>query len=354
MAVAVKLEQAVNPVMRAVLCRHHGPPQSLEIGTAAMPHPVAGQVRIRVDACGINFPDLLLVEGKYQDKPSLPFIPGGEVSGVIDEVGPDAGPLQAGEPVMAATMLGGLAQYVVAAVKDVEVRPPGLTTEEAAAFPGVYGTACHALVQRAQLKPGETLLVLGAAGGTGLAAVQLGRALGARVLAAAGSDDKLAFLTSHGADEVINYRTTALRDAVRGLTAGRGVDVVFDPVGGALFDEASRCIKWNGRLLVVGFAGGTIPHFPVNLALLKGYAVVGVYYGRFREEQPTEAAANARMLRSLVDAGQIKPVIHRVYPMEESAAAVACLQDRSVMGKVVVRVGHAERGGATVAERSTA
>lgn len=325
--------------MRAALCRHHGSPQSLEIGTAAVPQAAAGQVRIRVDACGINFPDLLVVAGKYQDKPPLPFIPGGEVSGVIDQLGPDAGSLRVGERVMAATFLGGLAEYVVAAARNVEAQPPGLTPEEAAAFPGVYGTAYHALVQRARLQPGETLLVLGAAGGTGIAAVQLGRALGARVLAAAGSDDKLAFLAAHGADDVINYRTTGLRDAVRGLTAGQGVDVVFDPVGGDLFDQASRCLKWNGRLLVVGFASGTIPRFPVNLALLKGYSIVGVYYGRFRDEQPAEAAANARALRALVDAGRIKPVIHRVFPLEQAAAALGCLEDRSVMGKVVVKVG---------------
>lgn len=305
----------------------------------AAPHAGAGQVRIRVHACGINFPDLLLVEGKYQDKPPLPFIPGGEVSGVIDQVGPDAGSLHPGDEVMATTFLGGLAEYVVAAATDVEARPPRLSPTAAAAFPGAYGTACHALVQRAQLRPGETLLVLGAAGGTGLAAVQLGRALGARVLAAAGSDEKLAFLTAQGADEVINYRTADLREAVRGLTAGQGADVIFDPVGGTLFDQASRCMNWNGRLLVVGFASGTIPRFPTNLALLKGYAVVGVYYGRFRKEQPALAAANAQALRALVDAGKITPAIHHVFPLEESAAALACLQDRSVMGKVVVTVG---------------
>lgn len=328
--------------MRAVLCRRHGPPEVLEIGTTAAPQPGPGQVRIKVAACGINFPDLLLVAGQYQEKPPLPFIPGGEVSGVIDQVGPGAGLLRLGGPVMAAPLLGGLAEYVVVSTKDVEARPPALTPEQAAAFPGVYGTAYHALVQRAALRPGETLLVLGAAGGTGVAAVQLGRALGARVLAAAGSEEKLAFLRNQGAEATINYRTTALRDAVRGLTGGRGVDVVFDPVGGELFDQASRCMNWNGRLLVVGFTSGSISRFPVNLALLKGYAVVGVYYGRFRDEQPAEAIANARALRALVDAGRIAPPIHRVFPLEQAAAALACLQDRTVMGKVVVTVDREE------------
>jgi len=329
----------MTPTMRAVLCRRHGPPESLEVGAAAVPQPGPGQVRIRVAACGINFPDLLLVAGTYQDKPPLPFIPGGEVAGVIEQAGPGTGLLRAGQQVMAATLLGGLAEYVVVAARDVEVLPPCLSPEEGAAFPGVYGTAYHALVQRAQLRAGETLLVLGAAGGTGIAAVQLGRALGARVLAAAGSDAKLAFLEAQGADAGQCREDTALRDALRGLTGGRGADVVFDPVGGDLFDQATRCLNWNGRLLVVGFASGTIGRLPANLALLKGYALVGVYYGRFREEQPAEAAANAQALRALVDAGKIRPPIHRVFPLEEAAAALACLQDRTVMGKVVVTIG---------------
>lgn len=302
-----------------------------------MPQPGPGQVRIRVAACGINFPDLLLVAGQYQDKPPLPFIPGGEVSGTIDQPGAGVAVLHPGQAVMALTMLGGLAEYVVVPVQDVEPLPASLAIEEAAAFPGAYGTAYHALVQRAQLQPGETLLVLGAAGGTGIAAVQIGKALGARVLAAAGSDGKLAFLEAQGADASINYRKVALREAVKAITGG-GVDVAFDPVGGELFDQAARCLNWNGRLLVVGFASGSIGRLPANLALLKGYALVGVYYGRFRKEQPAMAAANARALRALVDAGKLRPPIHRVFPLEQAAAALACLQERRVMGKLVVGV----------------
>lgn len=319
-----------------MLCRRLGPPQVLEPAEVPLPQPAAGQLRIRVEACGINFPDLLLVAGKYQDRPPLPFIPGGEVAGVVDQLGAGVDGFAVGQPVMAATMLGGLAEYAVARARDTDLRPAGLAAETAAAFPGVYGTAWHALVQRGRLQPGETLLVLGAAGGTGSAAVQIGRALGARVLAAAGSAEKLAFLRAQGADAVIDYRDGGLRDAVKGLTGGRGADVVFDPVGGAAFDQASRCVAWNGRLLVVGFASGTIPRFPVNLALLKGYAVVGVYYGRFRDEQPAEAAANMRALLALLEAGRLAPPVDRVFPLEAAASALACLQDRSVRGKVVV------------------
>jgi NADPH2:quinone reductase len=328
----------MTPRMRAVICRRPGRPEDLEIGTCATVHAGPGEVRIRVEACGINYPDLLLIAGKYQDKPALPFVPGGEVAGVIDEVGPGTTGLTPGEAVVATVMLGGLAEHVVAKATHVEPLPAGMSMIQGAAFTGVYGTAYHALVQRARLAAGETLLVLGAAGGTGIAAVQLGRALGARVIAAAGTDAKLAFLRSQGADAVVNYHTSPLRDAVRDLTAGRGADVIFDPVGGVLFDAAVRCINWNGRLLVVGFASGTIPQLPVNLALLKGFAVAGVYFGRFREEEPGVAAANMGALRELWLAGRIAPPIYRVFPLADTPAALACLEDRRVMGKVVVRV----------------
>lgn len=324
--------------MQAMLCRRHGPPQVLTAERVAVPQPGPGQARIRVHACGINYPDLLLIAGKYQEKPDLPFIPGGEVAGVIDRLGDGAGDLHAGQPVMATTFRGGLAEYVVAPAKDVDTLPAGMSMQQAAVFPGVYGTAYHALAQRAQLQPGDTLLVLGAAGGTGSAAVQIGKAMGARVLAAAGSDAKLAFLRNQGADAVINYRAVRLRDAVRELTGGRGADVIFDPVGGTLFEEATHCIDWNGRLLVIGFAGGAIPRFPVNLALLKGFAVVGVYYGRFRDEEPVAAAANMKTLRELFDAGKVTPPIDRAFPLERAPDALACLENRSVMGKVVITV----------------
>lgn len=328
----------MTATMRAIVCHRHGSPRDLMPGNAPVPVAGPGQVRIRVTACGINFPDLLLVEGKYQDKPPFPFIPGGEVAGTVERTGPGATRFAVGERVMATTLLGGLAEFVVAREADVEAIPAGVSPDAAAAFAGAWGTAWHALAQRGQLRPGETLLVLGAAGGTGIAAVQIGRVMGARVIAAAGSNDKLAFLSAQGADDVVNYRSTKLRDAVKALTAGRGADVVFDPVGGAAFDEATRCVNWNGRLLVVGFASGVIPQFPVNLALLKGCAVVGVYYGRFREREPAAAATNMATLLGLLASGRLAPPVHAVFPLEQTGAALGCLADRAVMGKVVVRV----------------
>ncbi len=326
----------MTETMKAVLCHQHGPVQDLKAGVTSTPVAGPGQVRIRVSACGINFPDLLLVEGKYQDKPPLPFIPGGEVAGVIDQLGPGVNDVHIGQPVMATTFLGGLAEYVVAKTRDIDHLPRGMSMETAAAFPGVYGTSYHALAQRAQLRPGETLLVLGAAGGTGIAAVQIGKAMGARVLAAASTDDKLEFLTANGADAVINYTTTNLRDSVKALTNQRGADVIFDPVGGDLFEQATRCINWNGRILVVGFASGTILRFPVNLALLKGCAIVGVYYGRFREEEPAEATRNMAALCELFRSGKVAPPIHRVFSLDQASMALTCLENRAVMGKVIV------------------
>jgi NADPH2:quinone reductase len=326
----------MTETMKAVLCHQHGPVQDLKVGATNVPAAGPGQARIRVSACGINFPDLLLVEGKYQDKPPLPFIPGGEVAGVIDQLGAGVNQCSIGQLVMATTFLGGLAEYVVAATSDIDQLPPGMSMEAAAAFPGVYGTSYHALTQRAQLHAGETLLVLGAAGGTGIAAVQIGKAMGARVIAAASTDDKLEFLAANGADELINYTSTNLRDSVRALTNQRGADVIFDPVGGELFEHATRCINWNGRILVVGFASGTIPRFPVNLALLKGCAIVGVYYGRFREEEPVEATSNMAALCELFRSGKVAPPLHRVFSLDQTSMALTCLENRTVMGKVIV------------------
>lgn len=324
--------------MRAAICRRNGPPQSLEIGRMPVPNAGTGQVRIRTEACGLNFPDLLLIQGSYQDKPSFPFVPGGEVSGIIDQIGPEVTGFRLGQAVMATTFLGGLAEHVVARATDATDIPRGMSMDVAAAFTGVYATAYHALAQRAALRRGETLLVLGAAGGTGIAAVQIGKALGARVIAVVGSAAKIPFLEANGADVVLNHEVTRLKDGLRTLPDCTGIDVAFDPVGGDLFDQAARCMNWNGRMLVVGFASGVIPRFAVNLALLKGYAVVGVYYGRFRDEEPRQAAANLLALQELFLAGKVRPPIHGVYPLPSVAEALANLENRSVMGKVVVRV----------------
>jgi NADPH2:quinone reductase len=304
-----------------------------------LPPPGVGEVRVRVAACSINFPDLLIIEGKYQERPELPLIPGGEVSGVVVESGQGVTGFPRGTPVMAVTYRGGLAEFVNADTREVYRKPASMSAENAAGFPGVYGTSYYALKQRAALQPGENLLVLGAGGGVGHAAVQIGAAMGARVIAAAGSDEKLDFLRQNGADEVINYRNSDLRDAVKELTGSKGADVIVDPVGGDLFDQSMRSICWNGRLLVVGFTSGRIPQLPVNLALLKGISVVGVFYGRFVKEQPADAAANMAELSDLYEQGKLHPHVHQTFPLDQAAAAMKCLQSRDVIGKVVVTIG---------------
>jgi NADPH2:quinone reductase len=322
--------------MKAIVCRELGPPEALRVEEVEASTPGKGQVRIRVAACGINFPDLLIISGKYQEKPEFPFIPGGEVAGIVEKNGPGVNGIQPGQAVMAATYQGGLAQFVNADLRDVYAMPESMPMEIAAGFPGVFGTSYHALKQRAALQPGETLLVLGAAGGVGLAAVQIGLAMGARVIAAAQGEKKLEFLRKNGADEVIDYTTAPLKEAVKELTEGKGADVIYDPVGGDLFDQAARCVNWNGRILVVGFASGRIPQFPVNLALLKGASIVGVFYGRFTKEQASDADSNMSELFALYSNGQLRPHVYKTFPLEQTAAAMNCLGNREVMGKVVV------------------
>ncbi len=330
----------LRSTMKAVVCSELGPPESLKVEEIETPTPGSGQVRIRVAACGINFPDLLIISGKYQEKPELPFIPGGEVAGIVEETGPGVSGIQTGQAVMAATFFGGLAQYVNADFRAVHEMPAGMSMEVAAGFPGVYGTSYHALKQRAELRAGETLLVLGAAGGVGLAAVQIGAAMGARVIAAAGDETKVHFLRNHGADEVIDYSKDNLKDAVNDLTGGKGADVIYDPVGGDLFDQATRCINWRGRLLVVGFASGRIPQYPVNLALLKGASIVGVFFGRFNKQQPADAAANMAELMALYSSGDLHPHVYKTFPLEQTADAMNCLKNREVIGKVIVSISH--------------
>ena len=324
--------------MKAVLCTEPGPPESLRIGDIELPPPGTNEVRIRVGACSINFPDMLIVAGQHQVSPPVPFVPGGEVAGTVSDVGPGVSDLAAGDRVMAVTYLGGLAEFVNAPRQAVHRWPEGMPMESAAAFTGVYATAYHALKQRAELAAGQTLLVLGAAGGVGLAAVQLGRALGARVIAGAGGAEKAKVLRANGAHSVINYKARNLRDEIKALAGRRGVDVVCDPVGGDLFDQAARSMAWNGRLLVVGFASGRIPDFPVNLALLKGASIIGVNYGRFVEEQPDEAAGNIRELLGMYARKRLCPHVSRIFPITEVAAAMNRLKNREAIGKVVVTV----------------
>ena len=325
--------------MKAVLCTEFGSVDDLSISDIEARSFKDDEVRIRVRACGINFPDMLIVAGQHQMKPPLPFVPGGEVAGTVSAVGPGITDLAPGDSVVAVTYLGGLAECVNAPRSAVHPWPPGMPVEQAAAFTGVYATAYHALRQRAGLQAGETLLVLGAAGGVGLAAVQLGAALGARVIAAAGSAAKTAAALAQGADAAIDYAREDLRERVRFLTGGRGADVVCDPVGGDLFDRAMRCIAFNGRMLVIGFAGGRIPNVAANVALLKGISIVGVNYGRFAEEQSDQAIRNIDELGDMYARGLLRPHISKVFPMQEAAAALKSLKRREAIGKVVVRIG---------------
>jgi NADPH2:quinone reductase len=325
--------------MRAVLCKRYGPPSELVVEDVPSPQPGKGQVLVAVHAAGVNFPDTLIIQGKYQFKPEPPFSPGGEVAGIVREVGPGVTGIAAGDRVIAATTWGGYAEEVVAEAKRIIPMPEGMDFDTAATFVLTYGTSHHALKDRAALQPGETLLVLGAAGGVGLAAVELGKAMGARVIAAASSDDKLATCREHGADETINYASEDLRERLKALTDGRGVDVVYDPVGGDLSEPALRSMAWNGRFLVVGFAAGSIPSIPLNLALLKGCSIVGVFWGAFTRNEPRRNEANLQELLAWFKAGKVKPYISARYPLERAADALRDVMERKVKGKVVLTTG---------------
>lgn len=324
--------------MKAVVCEKLGPPEDLVVRDVE-PAPLrAAQVQIRVAACSINFPDILMIAGQYQERPELPFIPGGEVSGTVSALGSGVDGLAPGDGVMAVTYRGGLAEMVNADSASVHRIPAGMSRTAAAGFSGVYCTSYHALRQRGQLQAGENLVVLGAAGGVGLAAVQIGAAMGARVIAAVSSDEKAQVALDGGARHAINHSSADLRGEIYRLTGGRGADVICDPVGGDLFDTAARCVAWNGRILVVGFAAGRIPRYPVNLALLKGASVVGVFYGRFEKEQPEDAARNMCELIDLYSAGKLRPYVSQTFPLKETAEAMSRVKERKATGKVVVIV----------------
>ncbi len=323
--------------MRAVVCKEYGSVDLLEIAELPDPTPGPGEVVIDVAIAALNFPDTLIIEGKYQVRPELPFSPGSEGAGVISATG-NGVTLEVGSPVVAAATHGALAERWLVPATNVFPFPDGLTVEQAAGFTIAYGTSFLALKQRARLEKGETLLVLGAAGGVGSAAVELGKLLGARVIAAASSGDKLAFAESMGADHTVNYVEQDLKDVVTELTRGKGVDVVFDPVGGELSESAFRAIAWKGRHLVIGFAAGEIPAIPLNLPLLKGASIVGVYWGDWLTKEPDEAAEAVAELYQLAAAGDLDPQISGVFAFENFAEAYASLVDRKAMGKVVLRV----------------
>jgi NADPH:quinone reductase len=327
--------------MKALLCHTFGLPDTLQLLDVPPPTAGPGQVVIGVRACSANFPDTLMIQDRYQFKPPLPFAPGGEVAGVILSVG-DGVALKPGDRVIALCGWGGFAEQVAVDARRCVPMPPGLDFVAGASLLYNYGTSYHALKDRAHLQPGETLLVLGAAGGVGLAAVELGKQLGARVIAAASSATKLAACQAKGADDLINYAEENLRDRIKELTNGRGVDVVYDPVGDQYAEPALRSLAWGGRYLVVGFAGGEIPKVPLNLALLKGSAIVGVFWGSFTEKEPAKSRQNLAELAQWYLAGKISPHIYHSYPLEHAAQALWDLMERRVIGKAVVVVGPPE------------
>jgi NADPH2:quinone reductase len=326
-------------MMTALLCEAHGPPEELALRSVPVPRPGPGEVLIRIHAAGMNFPDSLIIFDKYQFKPALPFSPGGELSGTIAAVGEGVTAFSVGDRVSALTNWGAFADYVVAKADQATPVPEGVDLDVAAAITLAHGTVLHSFRQRANLQPGETLLVLGASGGVGIAAVELGKAMGARVIAAASSEEKLAITRRYGADETINYAETDLKTAVKDLTGKDGVDVIFDPVGDKLADPAFRTIGWGGRYLVIGFAGGEIPRLPLNLPLIKGASIVGVFWGDFVARTPHLHQQNMAELYAMLLDGRIKPLISARYPLAQGGEAIRALMDRKVTGKVIVKPG---------------
>ena len=324
--------------MKAVLCKQHGLPDTLVVEEIPSPKAGAKQVVITVKACGVNFPDTLIIQNKYQFKPELPFSPGGEVAGIIKEVGEGVSHLNVGDTVIAMTGWGGFAEEVLTDASRVFPVPPVFDFKTAATFAYVFGTSYHALKDRAQLQEGETVLVLGASGGVGLAAVQLAKVMGAKVIAAASTEAKLAVCSQYGADAIVNYSDDNWREQVKALTEGKGVDVVYDAVGGHYAEPALRSMAWNGRYLVVGFAAGDIPKIPLNLPLLKGCSVVGVFWGEFATRQKKDNQANMMQLFGWLMQGKIKPHISAEYPLEQAAQALNDLLERKATGKVVLVV----------------
>ena len=322
--------------MKAALCKELGPPESLVIEDIPEPNLGPGQVRIAVKACGVNYPDVLLMQGKYQIKPELPFAPGGEISGDVIEVADGVRNVAVGQRVLAMSGYGGMVEQVCLPAVAVVPIPDSMDYPTGAGFILTYGTSYHALKQRANLQADETLVVLGASGGVGLAAVELGNLMGARVIAAASSAEKLALAQEYGASELINYSEESLKTKVKELTGGKGADVIYDPVGGPLFDDCMRSVAWKGRVLVVGFASGEIPKVPVNLALLKGCQIVGVFWGNFTQKESAVHIENTLELIAYFEQQKLKPHISQTFDLEHAGSAIKTLADRRAKGKVVV------------------
>lgn len=329
--------------MKAVLCRSFGPPPELAVETVASPRPGAGEVRIGIHACGVSFPDTLIVEGRYQFRPDPPFSPGAEAAGEILEVAPGVTEYAVGDRVVRFGTHGGFAEELVAPVAELVPLPAELSYRTAAAVPLNYGTAYHALVQRARLAPGETVLVLGAGGGIGLAAVEVAKALGAVVIAAASDAAKLEAASASGADALIDYTQEPLKERAKALAVSGAVDVVFDPVGGGLAEEALRTLAVAGRHLVIGFASGEIPRFPANLPLLKECQIVGVFWGAFAAREPHTNRHNLDQVLSWCAQGRIRPTLFAEYTLAQAAAALDDIRARRVIGKSILVT---ERGAA--------
>jgi NADPH2:quinone reductase len=324
--------------MKAVLCKAFGPPESLILEETDAPEAGLGQVLVDVHASALNFPDVLMIEGKYQSRPPFPFSPGGEIAGTVAALGDGVDGFAVGDNVFGGIGVGGFAEQVAVPAGALVHMPDGMSYAQASGISTTYGTSYYALKQRAELVPGETLLVLGAAGGVGLAAVELGKAMGARVIAAASSAEKLAVARDAGADELIDYSDGELKDKVKALTDGKGADVIYDPVGGSLFDQCMRSINWYGRVLVIGFAAGDIPRVPINLILLKSCQLVGVFFGAWSAKNPAESRRNLEEVLDFYRAGKIQALVGREYPMAQYAEALRCLSERRAIGKVVLKI----------------
>jgi NADPH2:quinone reductase len=322
--------------MRALVCNAFGPPESLNLEQHHAPLPASGQVLIDVRSAGINFPDILMISGEYQVETAPPFVPGNELAGIVEAVGDGVSRFAAGDRVIATPTGGAFAEKCVVDQHMCLPLPDKLSFEQGAGFTITYATSYHAFRQSTVLKPGETVLVLGAAGGVGITAVEIARALGAKVIAAASSDEKLDFARQAGADELINYSQDSLRDAVRKFSGGKGVDVVFDPVGGDLAQQALRSLAWHGRYLVIGFACGEIPQFPANIALLKEASITGVWWGTWAKNHPADAQINMMELAAMVQDDKLKPRVTETYPLEQYVAAFAAITKRRAKGKVVL------------------
>jgi NADPH2:quinone reductase len=324
--------------MRAVLCKAYGPPESLVLEDVDSPALLPGTVRVDVHAAGVNFPDVLMIKGEYQFKPPFPFSPGAEVAGVVSELGPDVSGVNVGDRVIVMCGAGGFAEEVVVGAAALIPLPDEMDFVTGSGLTLVYGTSAYALMQRGQLQAGETLLVHGAAGGVGLSAVEIGRAMGAVVIGTGGDDEKLKVVLDHGADHVINYRTAQFKDEVKALTGGKGADVIYDAVGGDVFDQSLRCIAWDGRLLVIGFASGRIPAPPANLILLKSCSVVGVFFGAWSMRDPAPNRANLEQVFDWWRQGLVRPNVSHTFPLDKASDALYAVINRQVVGKAVITV----------------